>query len=618
MVSRFEPLRRLFRRGASAFRTPQGRVAAAAAALVLGAYVVMLWPMLADFSTYGFHDWDAHSAYRYITALSVGRYLEGPWWHPWLCGGVPAWGTVEGATNLISPYLPLYLWADIRAAIRLEVLGNGLLALAGAWVLARRFTVSHVLAASIAALYVLNGRWALQAAVGHTWHLQYAFLPWFFYCVERWRTETEGGIGRRLTSPFVFAAAALLAYLVYAGAIYPLPHTLLFAALYLAVLALLERRLLPLVQLAVAGGLAFGLAAPKLFAVADTMQKTPRLIESTEQIGFPELFVMLTDRTQRYGAWPVRVPAYNWHEWGLYVGAGGVLTLAVGLLFGRGPRAQALKLCGTAALFLGFGAFHEYAPWTLLHQLPVFSSQLVPSRFHYPMLLFFGLAALQAVDPLLQKLLAARPAREALLLVPLAFFAFDLVGVNQVPFTQAFWMRAPEVIPRRAHFEHRTNSPVNYVQRDWAAPMLLAMFANSGVLRCYGADPSIVPGAIAADAPNYRGSAYVADGEGRAEVVDWSPNRAVVRVTGAKPGALVVYNMNADPSWTANGAPALDVNGAVAAHLPPGNELRFSYFPRSMKLALPLCLATIVFMVWSRRRALRLPTSKPEQPSNES
>src|SRR5262245_41040763 len=198
--------------------TPAGQVAGVALALVVGAYFVALAPMLADFSTYGFHDWDAHAAYRYITTLSLGRYGEGPWWHPYLCGGVPAWGYVEGAPNLVSPYLPFYLFADIRTAIRVEVVGNGLLGIAGAFVLARRFSSSGVLAAFFAALYVLNGRFALQAAVGHTWHLQYAILPWLLWCFERAREPAEAWRPGFRPSRFVVLAGFLFAYLCYAGA----------------------------------------------------------------------------------------------------------------------------------------------------------------------------------------------------------------------------------------------------------------------------------------------------------------------------------------------------------------------------------------------------------------
>ena len=85
-----------------------------------GALWYVLSAMLADWSTFGFHDWDVMSAYRYITVLSLKEYGEGPWWHPWLCGGFPAFGHFEGASNLVSPYLPVYLIADIQHAIRID------------------------------------------------------------------------------------------------------------------------------------------------------------------------------------------------------------------------------------------------------------------------------------------------------------------------------------------------------------------------------------------------------------------------------------------------------------------------------------------------------------------
>ncbi|HET9929246.1 MAG TPA: hypothetical protein VFQ35_01105, partial [Polyangiaceae bacterium] len=238
---------------------PDARIRMSAALLawviLLSGFVALLWPMLRDFSTYGFHDWDAHATYRYITALSVRRYHEGPWWHPWLCGGVPAWGYVEGAPNLISPYLPVYLFADLRTALRVEVVGNGLIGLAGAYVLARRSCESRAFAAFFAALFVLNGRWALQAAVGHTWHLQYAVTPWVFYAFERalaapWRAAR-----------FALLAGALLAYVCYAGGIYPLPHTALFLCAYAFMRALFERTFKPIAVLALAGVSALGLAA---------------------------------------------------------------------------------------------------------------------------------------------------------------------------------------------------------------------------------------------------------------------------------------------------------------------------------------------------------------------
>src|SRR4029079_4909935 len=119
---------------------------------------------------------------------------------------------------------------------------------------------------------------------------------------------------------------------------------------------------------------------------------------------------------------------------------------------------------------------------------------------------------------------------------------------------------------------------------------LLAMMANTGVIECYGIDPGFKAiGAKAMDKPDYRGGAYVAEGSGTAKVVKWSPNHAVVEVEGGSPGALVVYNMNWDPSCPTNGAVAAKHDNAVSARLPAGaTRVEFRYFPRSFAWSLPI------------------------------
>lgn len=555
-----------------------------ATALLVGALCFVLAPMLADLSTYGFHDWDAHAAYEYITVLSL-KHGEGPWWHPWFCGGVPAFGYSEGATNFVSPYLPVYLLADIRTALRIEVLGQGLLALAGTFLFAGTLCRSVALRALLAALFVLNGRWALQAAVGHSWHLQYAFMPWAFYFFERSLDP-----GRRR---FAVGAGAALALTCYAGGVYPLPHTALLLGLYACLRAALERSVSPVVSLALAGASAIGLAAPKLFAVADQMRALPRLVDSTEVIGLEQLLTMLVAPDQRYGVAPTPVPAYQWHEWGIYVGGGGLLVLLTAALFAGGVRGQAYKVLGFLCLLLGFGAFHPASPWALLHRLPLFASQHVPSRFHYPMLLMFGAAFVVAAGRYLAPKIARYPWLDVALLLPVALFVWDMARFSRTPFEQAFWMVAPENIRRAEPFEHHLHPPVQYVRRDWAQPMLLAMFANIGVIDCYGV-PSFVPSAIPVDSHAYRGLAFV-EGAGSASVVEWTPNHALVDVKGARPGSLVVYDMNYDPSWRADGKPALDSNGLVAARLGAADgRVEFRYFPRTLVWSLPLTALTLL------------------------
>jgi hypothetical protein len=229
------------------------------------------------------------------------------------------------------------------------------------------------------------------------------------------------------------------------------------------------------------------------------------------------------------------------------------------------------------------------------------------------MLLLLGLALLTVIGPPADRWLRRFPGLDLLLLLPLALFCTDLGRVARQPFEQAFWMEKPDQIPALPLFEHHTNAPVNYLRRDWAPPMLLAMMANTGVIKCYGVDPHFKPGAIAADAPNYRGLAYVEGGPASAEVTDWSPNHADVRLAGARAGDWVVYDMNYDPSWRANGRPALDYHGMVATRL-LGNEAQvtFRYFPRTLRFTIPIFLLTLLLAVqglrgkpWPRFRRLR-------------
>jgi hypothetical protein len=559
-----------------------------------------LWPMLRDTSTYGFHDWDVATAYRYITPVSLLRYHEFPWWNPWLCGGFPAFGYVEGATNLVSPFLPFYLLTDVRVAIRADVLGTTLVGVMGAYVLAGRFTRSVALRTLVAVLAFLNGRWTLQAATGHGWHLVFCWMPWVLWSFDR---ALEPARWYR-----ALHAAAFMALIIYGGGIYPVPYTALLLGGYALCMVLFTGSWRPILALAVTGLATFGFGAPKLLAIMDIMRDAPRLIESKEVIGIAELWVMLTDRTQAYGSRPVPIPAYNWHEWGIYVGVAGVVCLAIGLFFARGARENALRMLGLGCLLLGLGAFRPDAPWALLHRVPPFTSLHVPSRFHFPMVLLLALCFASWADRWVEGWVRRKPIFDLLLLVPVAWMTADILGVAQRPMAQAFWMEAPPHIEPRPFFEHTQRPSVTYVRPDWAPPVLLPMLANAGVIECYGVPEPLPRGARGIDSPEYRGRAWIARGTGKARVEEWSPSRAVVRLEGVPAGSLVVYNMNWDLSWTANGRPALEYEHAVAAYVEgDSGRIEFRYRPRSLGMSMTLFLLTLGIVVggplgWRRWR----------------
>lgn len=581
-------------------RSWSSEAARAASWLVLTlALAYALSPFFADLKTFGFHDWDSHAAYRYITVLAL-KHGEPPWWHPYISGGYPAWGYVEGATNFISPYLPIYLLFPIEIAIRLETAGSALTALAGAYLLTSRFTRSQALRTLVVVLFALNGRWALQMTAGHTWHMRYALMPWVFLVFDI-------AVARRQLK-WAVVGGLIMALMMYMGGIYPAPHTALTLGVYALVMSVLYRTAQPLVALAVVGSTAFGFAAPKLLPIFATMSRTPRTIASPETVDIGQLLVMMTEHNQPFYGKPVPVPIHGWHEYGIYIGWVGVAVIVLGLLFARGARGQAARMAGLVALLLGMGAFHPSAPWTLMHRLPLFSSQWVPSRYLYPMVLLLGLAFVSAVGPWLDGKIGKWPSLDLALLVPVVFVAFDLAGVARETMSMTFHLIPPDQVPYSAEFHQELRSPYQYKNPDpHAESDLLAMFGNVGVVLAYGTPLFEGGHAAARGAPDYRGEAYVAEGPGEARIVAWTTNSATVDVKGANPDALVVYNQNSDPGWSANGQKAREWKQLVASPVPAGGSGRvvFRYYPPGLNAGLAVWFVTALLAFgapYARRR----------------
>src|SRR5882672_7785900 len=132
-------------------------------------------PIWKDTSLWGGHDWDSCTAFRYLVVKSLKSYHQFPFWNPYGGGGYTAWGYVESDTNVVSPWLPFYLLLDLRRALRVEVTGMALFSAVGTWFLAGRFTSSVAGRVFACALFVVNGRWALQATSGHSWHWYFAW-----------------------------------------------------------------------------------------------------------------------------------------------------------------------------------------------------------------------------------------------------------------------------------------------------------------------------------------------------------------------------------------------------------------------------------------------------------
>jgi hypothetical protein len=583
---------------------------------VLLCITIALGPVFEHLELYGGHDWDEMSAHRLLTVKALLQFHQLPLWMPYACGGYSEWGNVQGASNLVSPFLPFYLLLELRHALRVELVGTLLLSAVGTWLFVGQFTRSAAARTLACLVFVVDGRVALQAATGHLWHLQYCYVPWVFWAFERL-------LGARRLAPWPLGVGAVaFALMVYAGGIYPLPHAALLLGAYALLRASLDKSGWPLLALGALGVLAVGLAAPKLFPVLLDFGERPRLVPSTEAIDFDILWQALVAPGQVPGAGPVAVPRWGWHEYGIYIGWAPALLLLLGTLWWAPRRELALKLTGLCALALGFGAFHALAPWSLLHQVGMFRSQHVPTRWLYPALLLLGVAAAAAFGHALERMPQRRNV-ELVLLAGCLMIAIDIGRESSLSLARAFWMQARDIptAPEFAQFE-RAPRQLQYRRRDYAPEAVPALLAGVGVIECTlhaslniwapkGANgrPAGL-GARGRGSTGYRGEAFTQSGVGTARVVAFSPNAVEIQVQGARAGDRLVLNQNFDPGWRVDGRATEAYRDAVAFALPAASgRYTFRFWPRGHSWGLGVfvsALVVVALLYWRRARAARL------------
>ena len=580
--------------------------------------LIVLSPLLVHPWTLGQHNWDQMNTQREVVVQTISRFHQFPFWDPFTCGGHAAWGSLESDPIVVSPWLPAYLAFPLPIAIRIEIIISALVGALGAWRLASRFTGSFAVKALFVVVTVVNSRWAMQIAAGHTWHLLYGLLPWVLYLFDR---AVDAGTSRRDCVRDVVVAGACVALMAYGDGIYPVPHTAFALTVYAAVLAKRTRRMRPLYALAGLGAVAFGLAAPKLVPLFEELQRFSRVIKSDEAIWPQYIPAIFTRRVGDYAASADFVSGAIWHEWGLYVGWPALVGLIAAIVASRGERERALKWTGLIMFsFVALAGPHPITPWRLLHLLPLFKSQHVPARWLYAAVIVLACCAASGADRWLRGLGRRRAMVEVLLGFVALALAVDMGTVAREGIAMSFVNPSPSVPATVGpfHIVHRLEPRADYVPGLWDVSTLPAVVDNVGTLEC-DTDTGLHStrrdlegrmaglGAYADNDPDYRGEAYVVEHAATATVVSFTPNEVEVRVEGARPGDHLVLNQNWDPGWTADGAPTTPLRDAVATVLPRASEsVVFRYRPPSLWLGLvayALTLAAIAAAVfWSRRR----------------
>ncbi|HMC34596.1 MAG TPA: hypothetical protein VKH65_09325, partial [Myxococcales bacterium] len=277
---------------------------------------------------------------------------------------------------------------------------------------------------------------------------------------------------------------------------------------------------------------------------------------------------------------------YVWPEYGNYVGAVPIVLLACGAVLALRDRERRIDL-GVFALLVwcALGGIPGLSLFGVLHELPIFRSLRVPSRFLHPATVLGALLAVHALIRLRASLSRTRLAAAVPLaeLVLAAAVAADLAITNGPRLQQGLGAPVP-LAPASREFHQEASLDYRSLpfnpQRGLGTPI------------CYGGFEWPVSRALwFGRAPQER---IEPPDAGEVRELRWSPSAIDLEVSLRAP-AVVVVNQNFEPGWAASEGMLASRAGLLALPLSPGTRtVRLRHRPEGFALGLALTLAGAV------------------------
>ena len=553
----------------------------------------------------GSNDWDQHLFYYGVVLKNVVEYGQMPFWNPWYCGGNVMWQNPQIA--VLSPVYPLSMLMSLQLAMKINIVLHYWIGFIGMHVLLTRAIGITFLPVVmyLSTLVTASGAPAIHLRVGHSVFLPGFYLPFqLYFFFQAFKTGEW---------KYVFLSASTLALMVFNGGTHILPMSIASIGCFALVAAVARRDWRPLAFAAAFGIAGLGLASPKLLPVVEYVGgeyfwDTRNPTEHPDLVTLDMLEQSYLVPTQDVGS---RLPMqrHGWHEYGNYIGTGSAFALVVGLIWilvRRSPRDHwfgvALALTTIAMFVLSLGEFSAYAPASLAHHVPLFSSFRIPSRYTIPFLQFGALTLGFAFSTVELRYRIGAIQRVVIGVVAIAVSA-QLIATNRwnlkdvftlTPFATGFsWRAGPRQIGVEADASPYTPD----------SPMLRALMANRSFFACYES-LQLARGAVADRPP-----VFDANEASRVGSVEFTPNQLTFTLEAAPHASTVVLNQNWAPGWTSNAGPIeLPKTTELArVNVPPERSGRytFSFVPPGFYGGLILFGLTLAAgaLLWRRRTA---------------
>ena len=506
-----------------------------------------------------------------VSRVSLRDFGQLPSWNPYHCGGV---------VHYLDPQVPfpgplfflLFLLVPAVAAIKLWNVAHLVAGALSARALAKDSGADPPSQVLAAVLMVAPGGVAEHLGGGQLWYSPFLLLPCAIWAHRRAIRDAR----------YAVLCAAIFALMVLEGGVYPVPLGLCALA-FDSLLRLrdpLDRRGLAR-SLPIFAVLFPLLASVKLVPVLLFLRRIPRFEPLDDRMGLAEVFQAFTTR-HHSRAFPPHI--YVWPEYDAYIGIAALALAAAGaaLVLVRRDRERRVDLMIAGLLiFCAMGNVPGFSLFGLLHELPIFRSLRVPSRFFYPATVFLALLAATALTAL-----GRRTRLRILQFAIVAVVAVDVISANGPRLQQGAGPAVPLAAASQSfHLEAR----VDY--------RLLPFFPQRGIGSpiCYGGFDWPVSRALwFGNVPQQR---IDPPGTGSATLLRWSPSELRFRVTLTAPSRLIV-NQNFDPGWHASEGTLRTFEGLLALDLGAGErEVALTHRPEGFVAGLLLTLLGVALSV---------------------
>ena len=517
-------------------------------------------------------------AYQEAAIDTVRRFGQLPLWNPYYCGGMYALGALQvGFAS--PPFLLGLLFGAARSQALIAYLML-VLGMEGAHRFLRDRTASALGPALAAPLIGLSGLFAASYFRGWLLVFTFALVPWLLLGVRRAIRRDPWAL-IILPATFAWMIGMGISYAPILGALYAAVELLAGLARHHRDGRALGGRLL---WVGVTGALALGLAAARLWPLADSLAQSQRVMAGAPGNTVDALREALFSLAHPAG-FNLALPGT------FFLGVAALPLVALGL-FRR--RLWPAAIVVVASLWTATGYRYGSGLFVWMRELPGLAMTRYPERFLFFACLYGAVLAAGAIDAILIRGSRSK-AGPWVALAALALFAASYVPlIRNFQVTVAGMWLAPPPRPIDQPFAQARGN-------RWLALHFSPM--DRGTLSC-------MEGYALPQSPRLRGDLareeYLADGgAGTARRTFWSPERIDLRVELDRPARLLV-NQNWHAGWRASTGTVVSDQGLLAVDLPPGaHDLRLRFLPRSALGGLAVSAAALAAMVALFRRARR-------------